>query len=254
MINKERQCTQSRQPLAQPCMQATIGPPFPLRAALNLTPLLAAQALCFQRQGQAVFGPLHFTLAAGQLLQACGGNGAGKTSLLRVLAGLSQPSSGQVHFDGQPANNDARTRYVAYLGHLAAIKAELGCLHNLQAACGLLGRRARQTPQGALTIVGLSGLEHVPAGSLSAGQRRRLALARLWLSPAPVWLLDEPYANLDGEGMDLVDRMLAAHLRSGGAAILTCHGEFNRCRLPHQLLQLDHDVPLPPDGNHGAGQ
>lgn len=209
---------------------------------MNLTPLLAADALCFQRQGQTVFGPLSFSLTAGGLIQASGSNGAGKTSLLRVLAGLARASSGQLQFDGQPASNDARSRYVAYLGHLGAIKAELGCLHNLQAACGLLGRRARQTPHGALGIVGLAGYEDVAAGRLSAGQRRRLALARLWLSPAPVWLLDEPYANLDGEGMDLVDRMLAAHLRSGGAAMLTCHGDFNRCRLPHQLLALDSDM------------
>lgn len=216
--------------------------PFLLPApALNQTPLLAADALCFQRQGQAVFGPLDFQLLPGQLLQACGGNGAGKTTLLRVVAGLSRPSSGQVSFDGQPASNAARNRYVAYLGHLHGLKAELGCLPNLQAACGLLGRRARQTPQGALGIVGLAGHEQVPAGRLSAGQRRRLALARLWLSPAPVWLLDEPYANLDTDGMDLVDRMLAAHLRSGGAALLTCHGQFNRCRLPHQLLQLEQE-------------
>ena len=189
-----------------------------------------------------MFGPLGFSLPAGGLLQVSGSNGSGKTTLLRVLAGLARPSSGELFFDGQPASSDARSRYVAYLGHLPGLKAELGCLHNLQAACGLLGRRARQTPAAALGIVGLAGHEQVPAHSLSAGQRRRLALARLWLSPAPVWLLDEPYANLDSEGMDLVQRMLAAHLRSNGAAVLTCHGQFNGTALPHQQLDLDAQV------------
>lgn len=206
---------------------------------MNQTPLLAATALCFQRQGQPVFGPLDFSLDAGGLLQACGGNGAGKTSLLRVLAGLNRASSGELVFDGHLCADAARGRYVAYLGHLPGLKAELGGLANLQAACGLLGRRARQTPQAALAIVGLEDYAQVAVGRFSAGQRRRLALARLWLSPAPIWLLDEPYANLDAEGMELVERMLAAHLRSGGAALLTCHGQFNRCRLPHQLLHLD---------------
>ena len=243
MIDKGRQCTQSRQWLAHRQLPATITFTFrwhPL--TLNQTPLLAADALCFERQGQAVFGPLGFSLPAGGLLQVSGSNGSGKTTLLRVLAGLARPSSGELFFDGQPASSDARSRYVAYLGHLPGLKAELGCLHNLQAACGLLGRRARQTPAAALGIVGLAGDEQVPAHSLSAGQRRRLALARLWLSPAPVWLLDEPYANLDSEGMDLVQRMLAAHLRSNGAAVLTCHGQFNGTALPHQQLDLDAQV------------
>ena len=206
--------------------------------ALNSPPLLAARALQLVRDGQPVFGPLDLALPAGQLLQVCGGNGSGKTTLLRVLAGLARPSAGQVLCDGQPASGDARNRYIAYLGHLPGLKADLGCLANLQAACGLGGRRARQTPAGALAIVGLSGLEQVPAGRLSAGQHRRLALARLWLSPAPVWLLDEPYANLDADGIDLVERMLAALMRSGGAAVLTCHGSHNGTALAHTSLQL----------------
>ena len=212
------------------------------RPDVNPLPLLAASALQFARDGQPVFGPLDFDLAGGQLLQVSGGNGSGKTTLLRVLAGLGRASGGKLVIDGQPATPALRSRYLAYLGHLSGLKAELGCLANLQAACGLAGRRARQTPAGALAIVGLAGLEQVPAGQLSAGQRRRLGLARLWLCPASVWLLDEPYANLDGAGIDLVDRMLAAQLRSGGAAILTCHGEHNGTRLPHASLVLDAGV------------
>lgn len=212
------------------------------RADVNPIPLLAARGLSLSRDGQPVFGPLDFALPAGALLQVCGGNGSGKTSLLRVLAGLGRASSGQVLFDGQPARTGSASRYVAYLGHQAGLKADLGCLANLQAACGLGGRRARQTPAAALAIVGLAGMEQIPAGRLSAGQHRRLALARLWLSPAPLWLLDEPYANLDADGIDLVERMLAALLRSGGAALLTCHGSHNGTRLEHRQLRLDPEL------------
>lgn len=205
---------------------------------MNPTPLLATDGLVFERDGQAVFGPLDLSLCSGALLVVEGGNGAGKTTLLRVLAGLARPAAGRVLFDDRPASADSRSRYVAYLGHLHGLKAELDCIDNLHAACGLLGRRARQTAHGALGIVGLGGFEQVPMAQLSAGQRKRLALARLWLSPAPLWLLDEPYANLDGDGIALVDRMLAAHLRSDGAALLTSHGAHNRCALAHTVLQL----------------
>ena len=108
MIDKGRQCTQSRQWLAHRQLPATITFTFrwhPL--TLNQTPLLAADALCFERQGQAVFGPLGFSLPAGGLLQVSGSNGSGKTTLLRVLAGLARPSSGELFFDGQPASSDA---------------------------------------------------------------------------------------------------------------------------------------------------
>lgn len=217
---------------------ATI-PPFPCcPATLDPTPLLAVSGLSLERDGLPVFGPLSFGLDAGQLLCVRGGNGAGKTSLLRVLAGFTRAGAGSLSLDGHPATPASRGRYVAYLGHHDGLKADLGCLANLEASCGLLGRRARQTPHGALGIVGLAGLEKAPVRRLSAGQRRRLALARLWLSPAPLWLLDEPYANLDGAGIDLVNRMLAAHLRAGGAAVLTSHGEHNAPFLPHAVLDL----------------
>lgn len=211
--------------------------------SLNPTPLLATDALVFERGSQPVFGPLDLSLQAGGLLLVEGDNGAGKTTLLRVLAGLARPASGRIHFDGQLAGPTLHSRYVAYLGHLPGLKAELDCIDNLHSACGLLGRRARQTVPGALGIVGLAGMEQVPVRQLSAGQRKRLALARLWLSPAPLWLLDEPYANLDAAGIDLVERMLAAHLRSGGAALLTSHGAHNRSTQAHQVVRLPEGTP-----------
>ncbi len=204
---------------------------------LNTPALLAASGLSFSRNDEPVFGPLDFHVDAGEALLVQGGNGAGKTTLLRVLAGLARPGAGQVQIDGRPAGNAERARYVAYLSHLPALKPDLDTLENLHFLCGLHGRRARQMPGNALAIVGLAGYEDTLVRHLSAGQKRRLALARIWLSPAPLWLLDEPYANLDLEGITLVNRMISAHLRAGGAALVTTHGAY--AAPPVRTRQLD---------------
>ncbi|MBW8850920.1 MAG: heme ABC exporter ATP-binding protein CcmA [Xanthomonadales bacterium] len=189
-------------------------------------PLLAARDLCFSRNDLPVFGPVDLSVDAGEALLIRGDNGAGKTTLLRVLAGLLRPESGRIEIDGHPTNTPERTRALAYLGHLPALKADLGALENLDFLCGLHGRRASQTPESAMRIVGLDGYQDALARQLSAGQKKRLSLARMWLSPAPVWLLDEPYANLDLDGIQLVNRMVQAHLREGGAALVTTHGAY----------------------------
>lgn len=189
-------------------------------------PLLAARGLSFARNDEPVFGPLNFSVDAGEALLVQGGNGAGKTTLLRVLAGLLRADGGEVDIDGQRAHAARRARAIAYMGHLPGFKADLGALENLDFLCGLQGRRRNQIPVNALAIVGLAGYEDALARQLSAGQKKRLSLARLWLSPAPLWLLDEPYANLDLEGIELVNRMIQAHLRSGGGALITTHGAY----------------------------
>lgn len=189
-------------------------------------PLLAARGLTFTRNDEPVFGPLDFAVNSGEALLVQGGNGAGKTTLLRVLAGLLRADSGDIDIDGKPANASQRSHAIAYLGHLPGLKADLSTLENLHFLCGLHGRRARQMPGNALGMVGLSGYEDSLARQLSAGQKKRLSLARLWLSPAPLWLLDEPYANLDLPGINLVNRMISAHLRGGGAALVTTHGAY----------------------------
>ena len=188
-------------------------------------PLLAARGLRFARNDVAVFGPLAFTVDAGEALLVQGGNGAGKTTLLRVLAGLLRADDGVVEIRGEQADAVSRARALAYLGHLPAQKGDLGSLHNLAFLSGLHGQRPGQDQERALALVGLAGFEDVPARKLSAGQRKRLSLARLWLSPAPLWLLDEPYANLDPNGCQLVDRLVDRHLRAGGAAVLSLHHE-----------------------------
>jgi heme exporter protein A len=189
-------------------------------------PLLSARGLRFARNDEPVFGPLDFSVNASEALLVRGDNGAGKTTLLRVLAGLLRPDDGEIEIDGRRTDAPARARAIAYLGHLPALKADLTAMENLDFLCGLQGRRRAQAPDAAMAVVGLGGYEDHLARQLSAGQKKRLSLARMWLSPAPLWLMDEPYANLDLEGIELVNRMVQAHLREGGAALVTTHGAY----------------------------
>ncbi len=205
---------------------------------LSASPLFAVRGLAFSRNETPVFGPLDFAVDANEALLVQGGNGAGKTTLLRVLAGLLRPDAGSMQIDGQPARHELRARFVAYLGHLPGLKADLSALQNLEFLCGLHGRRTAQTSESAMHIVGLAGYEDAPLRTLSAGQKKRLGLARLWLSPAPLWLLDEPYANLDLDGITLVNRMVQAHLRGGGAALITTHGAYAAPPVRTRMLEL----------------
>ena len=202
-------------------------------------PLLSAQALRFTRNDMPVFGPIDFEVAAGEALLVEGDNGAGKTTLLKVLAGLLRADDGDVRLQGQPAIPSLRARVVGYLGHLPAQKADLSALENLRFLCGLHGSRPGMSLERAMATVGLAGYEDALARQLSAGQRKRLSLARLWLSPAPLWLMDEPYANLDLEGIELVNRMVQAHLREGGGAMVTTHGAYAAPPVRTRLLVLE---------------
>ncbi|MGH8031205.1 MAG: heme ABC exporter ATP-binding protein CcmA [Luteimonas sp.] len=206
--------------------------------ARDASALLEATGLRFSRNEAAVFGPLDFRVDSGEALLVQGDNGVGKTTLLRVLAGLLRADRGRVHIAGRVADATMRARTIAYLGHLAALKADLSAIENLQFLCGLHGQRGTQTIEGAMAVVGLAGFEDSSARQLSAGQRKRLSLARLWLSPAPLWLLDEPYANLDLGGIELVNRMVQAHLRDGGAALVTTHGAYAAPPVRTRLLTL----------------
>ncbi len=201
--------------------------------------LLSAQALRFTRNDLPVFGPIDFEVAAGEALLVQGDNGAGKTTLLKVLAGLLRADGGELRLQGQPALPALRARVVGYLGHLPAQKADLTALENLRFLCGLHGSRPGMSLEGAMATVGLAGYEDALARQMSAGQRKRLSLARLWLSPAPLWLMDEPYANLDLEGIELVNRMVQAHLREGGGAMVTTHGAYAAPPVRTRLLVLE---------------
>ena len=212
-------------------------------AALPASPLLAVRALAFSRDELPVFGPLDFAVDAGEALLVQGGNGVGKTTLLRVLAGLLRADSGAVEIAGIPAQPQARARHMAYLGHLPGLKADLSALRNLEYLCGLHGRRPGLGLEQALAIVGLAGFDEAPLRTLSAGQKKRLGLARQWLSPAPLWLLDEPYANLDLDGINLVNRMISAHLRDGGATLVTTHGAYAAPPVRTRMLALGAQPP-----------
>ena len=164
-------------------------------SAISTTPLIDVRDLGFARNESPVFGPLSFAVDPGEALLVQGGNGAGKTTLLRALAGLLDGARGDIRIGGREADPATRAGHVAYLGHLPGLKADLSSLENLDYLCGLLGRRPGMAIEQALATVGLAGFEDAPARTLSAGQRKRLALARLWLSPAALWLLDEPYVD-----------------------------------------------------------
>jgi len=189
-------------------------------------PLLQARGLTFARNEEAIFGPLDFSLHPGEVVLIEGDNGSGKTTLLKVLCGLLEPYSGEVLLHDAPLTLAKLSHQVALLGHLLGLKMELSTLQNLRFAVGMGGVRSGITPQLALASVGLEGYEDQPLRMLSAGQKKRVALARLLLVPAALWLLDEPYANLDRSGIELVNRLLDHHARRGGAALITSHGAY----------------------------
>ncbi len=201
------------------------------------TPLLDVRGLCFARNEEPVFGPLDFHLAPGEALLVKGGNGSGKTTLLRVLAGLLAATAGSVSMAGQTVDQGHLARGCAFLGHLPGHKAELGCLENLRYARAI-GVAGTGTPEQALREVGLAGFEDTLGRHMSAGQNKRLGLARLRLSAAPLWLLDEPYANLDLDGIALVDRLIGGHVAGGGAVLLTTHGAYAAPPVPIRTLEL----------------
>ncbi len=197
---------------------------MPEDADLDL-PLIAARALAYSRGDETIFGPLDFAVRPGETLVLEGANGAGKTTLIRVLAGLMPPSAGTIEWRGEPIDTlEPDPGRIAMLGHQLGLKADLTPRENLRFRIALGGIRGGITAAAALKSVGLEGYEDTTVRTLSAGQRKRTALAALLMTPTWVWLLDEPYANLDREGQVLVDRMLEAHALRGGATILTSHG------------------------------
>jgi heme exporter protein A len=188
--------------------------------------LLEARGLAFARNDEPIFGPLDFALHGGEVVLIEGDNGAGKTTLLRVLSGLLDPTSGEILLDGEPLTLARLSHQVGLLGHQPGLKGDLTALENLRFAAGFGGLRHGISPATALAGVGLDGFADVPTRQLSAGQKKRVALARVLLAPVGLWLLDEPYANLDLDGIKLVNRLLESHARRGGAALITSHGAY----------------------------
>ena len=161
---------------------------------------------------------LSFSVAAGGALVLTGPNGAGKSTLLRVLAGLLRPAAGRVLWRGEDMRAEVAA-HVAYVGHQDAVKPGLTVAENLRFAARLGGG----VVDAGLAALGIANLAELPARMLSAGQRRRLALARLALTSAPIWLLDEPTLGLDAGAVALVGTLVAAHRECGGVIVAATH-------------------------------
>ncbi len=189
-------------------------------------PLLKVVDLECIRGDNLLFTGLNFSLCGGQLMQIEGSNGSGKTSLLRILAGLSRASEGQVLWESEDILKH-RTSYfsqVAYLGHTLGVKTDLSPVENLKISLALAGHAFNEDEvYRVLGQTGLAGKEDVPARSLSAGQKQRVALARLLICPAKLWIMDEPFTALDILGVALVRELLESHLQRGCMAVLTSH-------------------------------
>jgi heme exporter protein A len=185
--------------------------------------LLNATDLAAERDGRWLFRGLALGVAAGEVVRVEGANGAGKTTLLRILAGLDQDHEGVIRW---PAAEQAARPWredVLFLGHLPGLKGALTATENLAWLVAMRGKPARCALREALARVGLAGYEDVPVATLSAGQKRRVALARLHVEQAPLWLLDEPFTAIDRAGVAALEETLAAHARSGGAVLVTTH-------------------------------
>jgi heme exporter protein A len=163
--------------------------------------------------------------ARGELLHVSGPNGTGKTTLLRVVSGLLRPESGEVTWLGTPIARAgmAYPLALAYASHEPALKSDLTALENLHFMVGLRRRVTASQLRAALERTGVAECADLPARVLSAGQRRRVAMARVLACEAPLWLLDEPYTNLDGPGSQLLSALLAEHVTSGGLALVVAH-------------------------------
>ena len=182
---------------------------------------LAAHKLGCQRGGRTIFRDLSFKLAPGEALLVSGPNGAGKTSLLRQIAGLLPLAGGELRLAGA-GSDDALPELCHYVDHLNAVKPSLSVSENLRFWSEFLGDDGTEIGT-ALAAFGLAPLAGLPAGLLSAGQKRRLALARILAAPRPLWLLDEPQTSLDASSLKRLDAIISNHLATGGIAVIASH-------------------------------
>ncbi len=207
--------------------------------------MLDVTDLACRRGERDLFSGLGFQLPARTLLHVRGRNGSGKTSLLRVLCGLLRPDAGSIRWRGENIRELAEDyhRDLLYFGHLNGLKADLTGLENLRIASTL-----DQAPVDedaiieALARIGLEGFEDLPTRMLSQGQKKRVALARLILSKAPLWILDEPFTALDVDAVEFLQQLISAQVADGGSVVLTTHQEVPLTRGAIQRLTLGETV------------
>ncbi|GHF77504.1 cytochrome c biogenesis heme-transporting ATPase CcmA [Thalassotalea marina] len=207
----------------------------------RVSPLLQLKDLTCIREDRILFEQLNYSINAGDIVQVEGPNGAGKTSLLRILAGLSAPYEGEVSFQGQSIYQESELyrQHLLYLGHLVGIKGELTAQENLMFNLAISGLDD-QTAEDTLEQVDLLGFEDALASHLSAGQHRRIALAKLWQSQAKLWILDEPFTAIDKKGVLKLEQLMQSHADNGGAVILTTHQDLQMPTERYQKLTLEY--------------
>jgi heme exporter protein A len=207
----------------------------------NRPGMLEAINLGCTRGTRRLFTGLNFSVSPGELIELRGANGSGKTSLLRILSGLATPAEGEVRWAGKNIRSlgEEYSGTVAYLAHQNGVKDELSALENLRIACGVAGNDlSKVDAQAILAQVGLSRQQNLPARSLSAGQRRRVALARLLTSKATLWILDEVLTSLDDTAIRLSRQFIGGHLNKGGMAIIATHQELELSADRMQRIEL----------------
>lgn len=188
--------------------------------------MLTAHGLTCVRGERRLFAGIDLAVGPGEWLHVRGENGAGKTSLLRLLVGLMQPADGEIRWDGVPVRelSEEYRRHMLFLGHHGAVKEELTTLENLHFAAALDGAELSEREAiAALHRFGLRGREELAVRFLSAGQKRRVLLARLVTRKAKLWVLDEPFTALDVKAVDMLSNLIGEHLAAGGMAVLTSH-------------------------------
>jgi heme exporter protein A len=191
------------------------------------SPLISAVNLTCIREERLLFDELSLEIYPGDIVQVEGPNGSGKTSLLRILSGLSQPYDGQILYKNEIIN-DCREEFhqnLLYFGHLSGVKGEMTAEENLDFNLALHGNKTKES-LAYLAKVNLAGFEDSLASHLSAGQHRRIALARLYQSNAPIWILDEPFTAIDKQGVAGLEQLFSDHAQRGGCVILTTHQDL----------------------------
>ena len=192
-----------------------------------MSKLIVSDLTC-QRGYNELFSNLSFELNSGEILKISGANGSGKTSLLKIIAGLNSAESGRLSINNNKVGSYEYQSDIFYLGHLPALSPELHCKENLDYLTQL-NTSSNQALDEALTNVGLKNFEYEYAANLSAGQKRRVVLSALFITQSKVWLLDEPFTALDTDGINVIETQITKHCDDGGICILTTHQE---CNLP----------------------